>query len=99
MKRYMMRIYCTWLFGFIFFIHSFSQNSFFIDSAINSGSSRIAFSDEAIYFYNQAYLVKTNYSGTKIWSRDNIFSKLIEADGSLYGLFSDSLIKMDTAGN
>jgi hypothetical protein len=99
MKKYWLQILFTCWFYIACLTHAFSQGSFYIDSTIQSVSSRVAFSDDAIYFYNDSYLVKTNYSGTKIWSRDNLFSKLIAAGSSLYGIRQDSLIKMDTAGN
>jgi hypothetical protein len=99
LKKYLPSILFNVCLYLLCLTEAFSQGSFYIDSIVQSSSSRVAFSNDAVYFYNDAYLVKTDYSGAKIWSRDNIFSKLIEAGGSLFGIRNDSLIKMDTSAN
>src|SRR5690348_15608682 len=73
--------------------------SFLLDS---SGGSQTTFSNDCIYFTFNNKVIKTDYYGNIIWSKENVQPPDVLADGYYYSVVGYNPIKIsksDTSGD
>jgi hypothetical protein len=74
-------------------------NSFYLDSAYKGG--RAQFTDSAIYFFTLDHLIKTDYSGQLIWSKQfpSGIHKIVVKEEYIFGISGTKAFRLDTSGN
>jgi hypothetical protein len=88
----------TFLFG-LFFKVCFAQipSSFFL--SLNDQNATCYFTNDNIYFVSNGKLIKTDYSGNILWTKNGFLgSYLVFDDHNFYCLKNSSVFKADTSG-
>lgn len=78
---------------------SVKAQSFCVETGIRSKNPNCFFSDDAIYFYGNDTLIKTDYIGNVRWACSGIPLERIEVQGSdIFASSANNIIRMDTSG-
>jgi hypothetical protein len=75
------------------------DHSFYLDTASSSPVS-VLFTNDVIYIHQGNELIKTDYDGTILWSKTGyLFTSMIGNGSFIFGIYKDSIFRLDTSGN